>query len=575
MKKMLSILLALTMLLSLCAPAFAEESHTITSEAFPLYTMGSDTGETFKLYFLDGVTDLPYMEISDLCDLMTDLIGQEIVTFTKEIHGPVVTVTRNHEGSSDDGCSATFDFDKSEIRFVDYNVFTMKPNAATILDVTSLPVFNDEGEGMLIQKVDKGTFDRYGDELVLPFSDYGIELIYQPIEDGLYLLPLQTLNDFIFAPSTNQIFFYNGQSINVTTEINSGDELYYAAPTGERSPALTKFGYGELCMMLDYVYGLKEIHDIDSFGQLFHEVGFDQLLKGAEVAQADAAIYRLIADYLDDGHSSWHGFSYLTGDLDYTAPKGPSETKWSEQRELYASAREKFYPDGVPGYEEVGNTAYVTFDRFAIPGIESVDYFYNLEDMEDFSDAPNDTIGLIMKAHAMITRENSPIENVVLDLSVNQGGAADTAVFVLAWFLGEANIGIKDTMTGAICSTTYRCDANRDHEFDERDTVADKNLFVLTSPVGFSCGNLVPCALKESGRVTVMGRTSGGGSCVVQKMSSAWGTSFQISGSHRISFIKNGSYYDVDRGAEPDIVITSPAKFYDRAALTDYINSLY
>ena len=575
MKKMLSILLALTMLLSLCAPAFAEESHTITSEAFPLYTMGADTGETFKLYFLDGVTDLPYMEISDLCDLMTGLIGQEIVTFTKEIHGPVVTVTRNHEDSSDDGCSATFDFDKSEIRFVDYNVFTMKPNAATILDVTSLPVFNDEGEGMLIQKVDKGTFDRYGDELVLPFSDYGIELIYQPIEDGLYLLPLQTLNDFIFAPSTNQIFFYNGQSINVTTEINSGDELYYAAPTGERSPALTKFGYGELCMMLDYVYGLKEIHDIDSFGQLFHEVGFDQLLKGAEVAQADAAIYRLIADYLDDGHSSWHGFSYLTGDLDYTAPKGPSETKWSEQRELYASAREKFYPDGVPGYEEVGNTAYVTFDRFAIPGIESVDYFYNLEDMEDFSDAPDDTIGLIMKAHAMITRENSPIENVVLDLSVNQGGAADTAVFVLAWFLGEANIGIKDTMTGAICSTTYRCDANRDHEFDERDTVADKNLFVLTSPVGFSCGNLVPCALKESGRVTVMGRTSGGGSCVVQKMSSAWGTSFQISGSHRISFIKNGSYYDVDRGADPDIVITSPAKFYDRAALTDYINSLY
>ena len=575
MKKMLSILLALTMLLSLCAPAFAEESHTITSEAFPLYTTGADTGETFKLYFLDGVTDLPYMEISDLCDLMTGLIGEEIVTFTKDVQGPVVTITRNHEGSMDDGCHATFDFDKSEIRFVDYNVFTMKPNAATILDVTSLPVFNDEGEGMLIQKVDKGTFDRYGDELVLPFSDYGIELIYQPIEDGLYLLPLQTLNDFIFAPSTNQIFFYNGQSINVTTEINSGDELYYAAPTGERSPALTKFGYGELCRMLDYVYGLKEIHDIDSFGQLFHEVGFDQLLKGAEVAQADAAIYRLIADYLDDGHSSWHGFSYLTGDLDYTAPKGPSETKWSEQRELYASAREKFYPDGVPGYEEVGNTAYVTFDRFAFPGIESVDYFYNLEDMEDFSDAPDDTISLIMKAHAMITRENSPIENVVLDLSVNQGGAADTAVFVLAWFLGEANIGIKDTMTGAICSTTYRCDANRDHEFDERDTVADKNLFVLTSPVGFSCGNLVPCALKESGRVTVMGRTSGGGSCVVQKMSSAWGTSFQISGSHRISFIKNGSYYDVDRGAEPDIVITSPAKFYDRAALTDYINSLY
>ena len=241
---------------------------------------------------------------------------------------------------------------------------------------------------------------------------------------------------------------------------------------------------------------------------------------------------------------------------------------------MYASAREKFYPDGVPGYEEVGNTAYVTFDKFELPQMmNTAEYIYSVEDPADLPD--NDTIGLIIKAHSMITREGSPIENVVLDLSVNQGGAADTAVFVIAWFLGEANIGMKDTMTGAVCASTYRCDANRDHEFDERDTVQDKNLFVLTSPVGFSCGNLVPCALKDSGMVTVMGRTSGGGSCVVQKISSAWGTSFQISGSHRISFIKNGAYYDVDRGAEPDIIITSPEKFYDRAALTDYINSLY
>ena len=68
--------------------------------------------------------------------------------------------------------------------------------------------------------------------------------------------------------------------------------------------------------------------------------------------------------------------------------------------------------------------------------------------------AHSDTIGLIIKAHAQITRENSPIENVVIDLSCNGGGVADTAVFVIAWFLGEANIGSKDTMTGAVSATT-------------------------------------------------------------------------------------------------------------------------
>jgi C-terminal processing protease CtpA/Prc len=186
-----------------------------------------------------------------------------------------------------------------------------------------------------------------------------------------------------------------------------------------------------------------------------------------------------------------------------------------------------------------------------------------------------DTIGLIMKAHALIHRENSPIENVVIDLSCNPGGHADTAIFTIAWFLGEASIGMKDTMTGAMCTSTYRCDANRDRKFDESDTVSDKNLFCLISPVSFSCGNLVPCMFKESGKVTLLGRTSGGGTCNVQPSSSAWGTSFQISAPRQLSFLKNGSFYNVDRGAEPDYVLAGTSEYYDRAALTDYINSLF
>ena len=71
------------------------------------------------------------------------------------------------------------------------------------------------------------------------------------------------------------------------------------------------------------------------------------------------------------------------------------------------------------------------------------------------------------------------------------------------------------------------------------------------------------------------GKVTGGGSCVVFKRASAWGTSFQISGPRRISFLKNGSYYDVDRGVEPDHIIDSYDHFYNRELLTDYINSLY
>ncbi len=106
------------------------------------------------------------------------------------------------------------------------------------------------------------------------------------------------------------------------------------------------------------------------------------------------------------------------------------------------------------------------------------------------------------------------------------------------------------------------------------DTVADKNLYCLVSPVSFSCGNLVPWVFKASGTVTLLGDTSGGGSCVVRTMSSAWGSLFSMSGTKRISFVKNGSFYDVDRGVDPDVFLTKKESFYDREQLTEFINSL-
>jgi C-terminal processing protease CtpA/Prc len=202
-----------------------------------------------------------------------------------------------------------------------------------------------------------------------------------------------------------------------------------------------------------------------------------------------------------------------------------------------------------------------------------MDSYYRAEDANEFADT--DTIGLIMKAHEQITREDSPIENVVLDLSNNEGGAADAAVFVLGWLPGEASIGVENTMTGAMSSAIYRADANRDRKFDEKDTVADKNIYCLISPYSFSCANLVPCALKDSNKATLLGKTSGGGSCMVQFASSAWGSSFRISSPKRLSFLKNGSFYDIDQGIDPDYYINDIANFYDREALTQFINGLF
>ena len=576
-KKILAALIAGTMVISSASSVMAGENaagaHEITSSNIPYYAGGALLGE-LPLYFLDGITDLPYVEANNIPDVLLSAMGSLTgeISYSAETNGSVVTITRNNTtpGAMDDGVYATFDFENDIITFLDHDLFCWKPGATTVLDVTTVSTVNADGEPMILQKVNKDSLDRYGDELVVRAGDYGIDFVEQ---DGKYLIPLQTLVDFTLSPGRNYNLFYNGQAIIAAEQMDQGNEVYYAAPTGDRSEALAEYGYNELCMMLDYCYGLKDVHGIENFDKLFHSVNFDTVLKEKDPANADTAIARVIWDYLDDGHSAWLASSYLAGSVDYGLKPGISTTRMFAESDRYLKAREKYYPDGVPGYEEVGNTAYITFNSFAIPNPNDMDSYYHVEDVNEFADT--DTIGLIMKAHAQITREDSPIENVVLDLTNNEGGAADAAVFVLGWLLGEASIGVENTMTGAMSSAIYRADANRDRKFDEKDTVADKNIYCLISPYSFSCANLVPCALKDSNRTTLLGRTSGGGSCMVQFASSAWGSSFRISSPKRLSFLKNGSFYDIDRGAEPDYQISTPEKFYDRQALTDYINTLF
>ena len=69
-KKLVCLLLTLTLLLTLSISAFAAGTHEISDGAFPLYANSMNTGMEMKLYFLDGVGDLPYMEVNDLVTLL-------------------------------------------------------------------------------------------------------------------------------------------------------------------------------------------------------------------------------------------------------------------------------------------------------------------------------------------------------------------------------------------------------------------------------------------------------------------------------------------------------------------------
>ena len=578
MRKALALICALLLLIGLLPSALAAApDHSVEKIEFITYCGSVDQTltEPLPLYFLDGVSDLPYLEIDKLgeliCFINTVIEGDSNYSLSKFYDDDTVTFER------DSGYTVKFDFDKDSITFDDYNAFMHNSYDTTLIDMVSEPGFNESGEAQLILRDKEKSFDRYGDVKVFDLASYGIDLIRQG--DG-YFIPLQTANDIFFYPGAQIGFLFNGQALFLAKENHFFDSrageftelsaLYYDAPTAKRSDAFADYGYNELCMMLDNLYGLKEPHDIKKFSQLFWEIGFDEVLSGSDAADADNALKQFIEYYLDDLHSSFLEFSALGGAQKFTANTGMANRKIDENTEIYGLARAAVYGEDVPAYEEVGNTAYITFDSF-----ESDYYGQAFYEALETGKLPDDTIGLIIYAHQQITRDNSPIENVVLDLSNNTGGAVDAAVFVLGWLLGDAPFSVKDMSTGAMSTSVYRADENLDRVFDEKDTVADRKLYCLISPVSFSCGNLVPAALKSSQRVTLLGRTSGGGSCIVQPVSSAWGTLFQISGAQRMSFLKNGSFYDIDQGIDPDYYIDDIANFYNREALTDYINSLF
>lgn len=354
-------------------------------------------------------------------------------------------------------------------------------------------------------------------------------------------------------------------------------------PTAQMSEAYAEFNYNELVFLLDSFYGLKPEHDIDSFYKFIPNMGLEQKLASTDPDEFDMGLAELTLRYLDDQHSGFFAHSYLSKARDQDPLEaeaaldevtGTSTSTATKDLVLFKEHRAKYYPefgDESFPYEEVGDTAFVTFDTFLV---NKHDY-YKKADLK----SPQDTIELIAAAHKRIMRDGSPIKNVVLDLSCNDGGDADAAAFVIAWYGGGRQLGLRNTLTGAQSVVFYAADVNLDGKFDGDDTLYEKmqagelNLYCPTSSNSFSCGNLVPAALKGSG-VVLLGQTTGGGSCALLPYTTASGTSFRISGTSQISTIKNGAFCNVDTGIDPDVPITRFETFYDRPKLVDFIHSL-
>jgi hypothetical protein len=560
-------ILSLAFLMAFALSACGSGSQIPQESAdYPFYQITLANKTTIKLSFFNGIKDVPYLSIDTLKSVLESSMkdgGESDYVLNKTASGKTITLTRENKAR----CS--FDFSEGTISFSDYDLFSALPSASSGLDLDTSNDLDGAKQNIYLQRQSDKAFYRPGAELVLTPRDYDLAIYYQ---GGQGYLPLTMASDFFFA-TFMPVLAFNGTAVFLfANSLGELSDTYYSVPTKAVSAELSAFSYHELCFALDHLYGLKKQHGIGDFDTLFSQNGFKTDFLGTDPAKQDIAYEKLVYSVLSDFHSNFGGNSPFAGNK--STPSGKAGVlaygspyylaKMAAFGEVGA-AQAAAFPEGCPIYQVVGDTAYVTFNSFENTG---EDYYAKAPTEE-----ATGTFGICAYAHKQIVN-NSAVKNVVLDLSANTGGESRSALYTLAWFLGEAMVSLQSAATGGASTTVYRADLNLDHVFDEKDTLQGKNLYCLISPMSFSSGNLVPSFFKNSGKVTLLGQNSGGGACNIQPLVSGTGTYLTISSQHVLSKVFNGSFYDIDQGVAPDFSISKLSSYYDRTALTGMIDSL-
>jgi hypothetical protein len=534
--------------------ASSETKVAFTKKAVDLYTSAT-TKVSVNLYFTAKNPDIPFVDFAEFNVAIK-------MGFNVALDEPSGVLTIKNESYA-----SYLDFKKGLYEVDDYEHFFSLGSKCSYLDVMSMTAADEHGKNHYLKRDDTSLFLTSGRPVTMDLASHEIPLY---LAERKAYLPLATFSDLFVSPFGVYVV-YNGKDAFSAPDLDDFKNMYYTDDLKKaRSESLAKFTYNEFCFNMDYSYGLKESHGITTFDDFITRCGWKSDMLSTDPSVSSIALNRFILGYLDDSHSGSRFSSPLAGYLDLVKNEymGPSMTSRANKAKPFAAAREAVYGDTIKPYEEVGgDTAIITFDEFAN---NKGDYY---KTFPTETDAANDTIALVSYADSKI-KANSAIKNVVIDLSLNGGGAADSAAFMASWICGGALINTMNPFDGATASLTYYGDTNLDGTFDLNDYLTGKKVYCLTTESSFSCGNLLPSVFKASGAATILGHTSGGGACIVGKAALPDGSTYQLSSREVLCTRKNGSYYNVDQGVQPDYVIDDPATFYDRTALRAKIVSL-
>lgn len=547
-----------------------KDEMTYESKELNVYRKKGVVDKKFPVRFYSETPNIPYVNIEDFYE---EFFGKEY-SLTKDNY--MYTYQYNGE------CFMKYDIKNDIFYGMGLDAFSQ----SSLFITSTVKTF--------LTTVDKTISPKT--ERIVDLKKYNIDIhgdkdLYVPLTFISTLSGGAKLYNIAYNTKDLYVLDYDNVLNNKTTDPNTGKEIPeahtmayfgtdYTDPiydtTKERPDDLIAYNYGQICFDFDVLRGYTSQM---LFGDnALISLGLDGLLE---------TYYPKIKEYLLSENKTDYAFGYLllfiglydgghttpaiktevgthsTDELDQnykdlvtkyakkTATKtlGQYAKQTKETMGFNASADTGFYYK----YDATTKTALVGFDTFKVD-YDAWDKFF--KDNKTAAEAPvtTDTYAYIRSCFYQAKIDGA--ENLVLDLSSNGGGDSGALLGIVGLInKGKATLSINNTFDKNRTTDNCLIDVNLDGKCDDADiTEANKfnfNYAVITTPIAFSCGNLLPSELKELG-VKIVGQRSGGGSCAISISTTPDGLVFVRSNEHNLS---NAAGENIDSGVPLDYEI--------------------
>ena len=540
-----------------------------------------------KLRFYGG-SDIPYIGIDEFYALL--LKGQSKdpnrSKLDTKVEGSVYTITSP-------GGKATFDTDENTMVSPCLPFFTgTKTYESGLKSMMGT-------DGMPWIKIKEVKVDKEAQATEVDFDDYSIDLYGDATR--LYL-PLPTLQD-LFSDTCLLTSFYNRQDLYIYTGAFTETDVF---GKGIYDPCLAKdigvgyatYLYNEMCFDYDVILGRPTRSSLERYYDL--SLGLDKALvkrpygKLLKDSMTDGtalgyATGLLMLGYLvaDGGHSKVSPFNSINFDPEagrsyfpqWAITLSPEVEKRMEEllksdyeeltntcksyghhKEIRTNRRDILHlPQeslsslrGEQTYFKASNdTAFIFIDDYMGDCLndEAWKNYYEGTSELPYGENVGGAVAALYKGLEKVQKDRS-IKNIVVDLSSNTGGSVDEMVYLISLLTankaGETTFSVENNITKQKLTATFDIDRNLDRVFDEKDAsfnpVEGKNVAVLMSQNGYSCGGISPIYLHDRGIFT-MGDDSGGGSCSILYQHTGVGL-FTVRSSSDATLDKNGKKID-------------------------------